>query len=105
MKRKTMIHQNSISTYKAVRGNFSRMEKYVIDALLVLGEATDEQIADFHQLPVKSIQPRISELYKRQDCPLVECGTVMREYKYPDGTVKRVPARLSRLRFAETLFE
>ena len=93
---KTAVHPNSIEAYHGLK--LSHRQSQVVEALQVLGKATDLQICDFLNLPINSVTGRITELKALGE--VIECGHVERVI---DG--KTCHARKNRLKsYQETLF-
>ena len=74
-----MIHANSTHSYHTLK--LTQRQKEVINALDVLGQATDTQIADYLGYTVNRVTGRITEL--RDSGVIVECDTVRGEFGKP----------------------
>lgn len=73
---KTSMHQNSIDAYATV--NLTARQRDVYNALRILGEATDQRLADYLKWPINRITGRLTEL--RDAGIIIECGNVIGEY-------------------------
>lgn len=89
---KTCVHPNSIAAYHDVK--LSKRQQEVIEALQVLGRATDQQIADYMDFDINRITPRVGELIAKK--VIIEDGNVMGNFGKP--------VRVNKLKQMETLF-
>jgi len=91
---KTAVHENSIEAYYSLK--LTRRQNEVVQALRILGQATDQEIADYLNYQINRVTGRLTELR--------DMGIVIEDHNTTGNYGKRV--RVSRLKnFTETLFE
>ena len=73
---KTAVHHNSIQSYHGL--DLTKRQQEVVKALLVLGEATDQMIADYLNYGINRVTGRITEL--RNKGVVVESKNIDGEY-------------------------
>ena len=69
----TNMHPNSIDSYHGL--NLTARQSEVVNALRVMGEATDLMLAEYLNLQINQITGRITEL--RDGGVVIECGSVL----------------------------
>ena len=69
---KTAIHENSIASYHTLK--LTPRQREVFNVLRVMGQATDEQVANYLNYTVNRVTGRITEL--RNAGVIVEAGSV-----------------------------
>ena len=90
---KTAVHQNSIESYHGL--DLTKRQSEVVKALLVLEQATDQQIADYLNYTVNRVTGRITELRDK--------GVIVEDHNIVGEFGKKV--RVNRLKeYGETLF-
>jgi len=80
------VHHNSIEAYKHL--NLSARQSDVVEALCVLGEATDTKIADYLGYTVNRVTGRVTEL--RDKGIIEEVGSVTGDFGQPNRVCRLI---------------